>query len=221
VTVRPPEILVPASGVAVGWAVVEGMANGPSPPALALDLDRALIEAPGRAAAPETAGRKGAVRDLLRHGAYKPTGRGKPASEYLLAAALEGRFPRINVLADLNNLVSLESLLPISVVDLDRAGAEAFTVRWGRAGESYVFNPSGQVLELEDLLLMARLPEDRPLATPVKDCQETKTGPETARALALVYAPESLRAEAGRAAERFAALAQRHAGASTGWGLLP
>ncbi len=28
-----------------------------------------------------------AVRDLLRHGGYKPTGRGKPASEYLVRAA--------------------------------------------------------------------------------------------------------------------------------------
>ena len=27
------------------------------------------------------------VRDLLRHGGYKPTGRGKPASEYLVRAA--------------------------------------------------------------------------------------------------------------------------------------
>ncbi len=30
---------------------------------------------------------RSAVRDLLRHGGYKPTGRGKPASEYLIRAA--------------------------------------------------------------------------------------------------------------------------------------
>ena len=29
-------------------------------------------------------------RDLLRHGGYKPTGRGKPASEYLVRAAGDG-----------------------------------------------------------------------------------------------------------------------------------
>ena len=32
-----------------------------------------------------------ATRDLLRHGGYKPTGRGKPASEYLVRAVGEGK----------------------------------------------------------------------------------------------------------------------------------
>ena len=31
-----------------------------------------------------------AVRDLLRHGGYKPTGRGKPSCEYLVRAAGDG-----------------------------------------------------------------------------------------------------------------------------------
>lgn len=30
---------------------------------------------------------RSAVRDMLRHGGYKPTGRGKPASEHLVRAA--------------------------------------------------------------------------------------------------------------------------------------
>ena len=34
--------------------------------------------------------RKAAVRDMLRYGSYKPAGRAKPSSEYLLAAALTG-----------------------------------------------------------------------------------------------------------------------------------
>ena len=40
--------------------------------------------------------RRASVRDMLRFGAYKPTGRGKPASEYLLNAAAEGHFPFIS-----------------------------------------------------------------------------------------------------------------------------
>ncbi len=32
---------------------------------------------------------RSAVRDLIRHGGFKPTGRSKPASEYLLKAARE------------------------------------------------------------------------------------------------------------------------------------
>src|SRR3712207_7695492 len=46
---------------------------------------------------------------LLRNGGFRPSGRNKPASEYLAQAAREGRFPRINNLVDVNNLVSLRS----------------------------------------------------------------------------------------------------------------
>lgn len=50
---------------------------------------------------------KGAVRDLLRHAGFKPSGRSKPASEYLAAAFAEQRFPRINAVVDACNAVSL------------------------------------------------------------------------------------------------------------------
>src|ERR1700730_1925125 len=62
-----------------------------------------------------------AVRALLRHGGFKPTGRSKPASEYLLKAAQEGRLSSINLAVDACNAVSLHSGLPISVIDGDRA----------------------------------------------------------------------------------------------------
>ena len=61
-----------------------------------------------------------AIRGLLRHGGYKPTGRGKPASEYLIRAAAEGKLVPINAAADVGNAVSLHSGFPISVVDVDR-----------------------------------------------------------------------------------------------------
>src|SRR6266550_2411654 len=58
---------------------------------------------------------RGAVRDMLRHGGYKPTGRGKPASEYLVRAASDGALSPINAAVDACNAVSLHSGLPISV----------------------------------------------------------------------------------------------------------
>jgi hypothetical protein len=57
------------------------------------------------------------VRDVLRHSGYKPTGRGKPASEYLAGATAERRLSNINLAVDICNAVSLHSGLPISVVD--------------------------------------------------------------------------------------------------------
>src|SRR5262245_16860029 len=58
-----------------------------------------------------------AVRQLLRQGGFKPTGRSKPASEYLIKAVAEHRLGSINLAVDACNVVSLHSGLPISVVD--------------------------------------------------------------------------------------------------------
>src|SRR3954452_19900960 len=63
------------------------------------------------------------VRDLLRKGGFKPTGRSKPASEYLLKASRDGTLGGINLAVDVCNVVSLHSGLPISVVDLARTTA--------------------------------------------------------------------------------------------------
>src|SRR4029077_17049658 len=83
------------------------------------------------------------VRQFLRAAGFKPAGRSKPASEYLHAAALEGRFPRINAAVDACNVVSLCAGLPISVVDVDRlaGGGSALAIAVAPAGTSYEFNP--------------------------------------------------------------------------------
>ncbi len=135
------------------------------------------------------------VRTLLRHGGFKPTGRSKPASEYLLKAVREGGLASISVAVDVCNIVSLHSGLPISVVDLDRA-REPFRVRVAPPGASYVFNASGQTIDLGGLLCLCDA--DGPCANAVKDAQRTKTGPESRRLLSLVWGTVAL---PGRAAQ--------------------
>jgi DNA/RNA-binding domain of Phe-tRNA-synthetase-like protein len=208
------------SGVVLGWVVAEGCCAGPSSAGLLEEVRAAAGAAAALRESPRSVALKAAVRDLLRFGAYKPTGRGKPASEYLLNAAAEGSFPFVNTLVDINNLVSVESLLPISLVDLDRANADRFHCRRGREGESYMFNPSGQVLDLRDLLLLSRPPLDTPCASPVKDSQATKTHRATARVLGVIYAPAALSSEACAAAERMAELITRFGQARAAAGLL-
>lgn len=132
------------------------------------------------------------VRNMLRFGKYKPSGRGKPASEYLIESAIEGNFPFINNFVDSLNFVSLKSGLPISLIDIEKAESENFKIRRGRSGESYVFNISGQVLELEDLLLTAALEADEAVATPVKDSLKTKIDDKTREMVALIYSPKGL-----------------------------
>ena len=130
-----------------------------------------------------------AVRDLLRHGGFKPTGRSKPASEYLIKAANQGTLSSINVAVDACNAVSLHSGLPISVVDLDRARSP-FRVGIASTGASYVFNQSGQTIDLGGLVCL--FDADGPCATAVKDAQRTKTRPETNRTLSLIWGAQSL-----------------------------
>ena len=136
-----------------------------------------------------------AVRDLLRHGGFKPTGRNKPASEYLVGAAASGRLGPINPAVDACNAVSLHSGLPISVVDLDCAAAP-FHVGIAEEGARYVFNPSGQELDLGGLLVLADAAG--PCANAVKDSQRTKTHAGTCRTLSVVWGlaadPEQTRA---------------------------
>jgi DNA/RNA-binding domain of Phe-tRNA-synthetase-like protein len=132
---------------------------------------------------------RGAVRDLLRHGGYKPTGRGKPASEYLVRAAGDGSLGSINAAVDVCNAVSLHSGLPISVVDLDRAKAP-FRVGVAPAGASYVFNASGQSIDLEGLLCL--FDAEGPCANAVKDSQRTKTQGDTRRTLTVLWGTKAL-----------------------------
>ena len=130
---------------------------------------------------------RGAVRDLLRHGGYKPTGRGKPASEYLIRAATEGSLGTINLAVDACNVASLHSGLPISVIDLARAHPP---FRIGiEAGQTYVFNASGQEIDVTGLLCL--FDADGPCANAVKDAQRTKTTPDTMDTLSIVWAPKN------------------------------
>ena len=170
-------------------------------------LDDLIPETVRRIAeAPPSSETKAAVRDMLRHGRYKPTGRGKPASEYLVRSATQGTFPRINNLVDALNVVSLDSGLPISILDVQRAGASAFVIRRGRPGERYVFNQGGQEIGLEDLLLVAAEPEDRPCANPVKDSMATKLVEGTTDVLAVVYGPAALAERVREATARLESL---------------
>lgn len=129
-------------------------------------------------------GLRTAIRDLLRHGGYKPTGRGKPASEYLLRASSEGRLSPINLPVDACNATSLHSGFPISVIDIAKAEGP-FRIGVAPAGASYAFNSAGQEIDLAGLLCL--FDAKGPCANAVKDSQRTKTGPETKRTLSIVW----------------------------------
>ncbi len=152
-----------------------------------------------------------AVRDLLRHGGFKPAGRSKPASEYLAAAFAEDRFPRINALVDTCNVVSLHAGLPISLVDADKLEG-ALAVRIAPPGTTYVFNPAGQVIDASGLLCL--YDAAGPSGTPVKDAQRTKTGDDTRCTLSIVWGTRALPDRTAAVARWYRELVAEIAGAS-------
>ena len=154
---------------------------------------------------------RGAVRDLLRVGGYKPTGRGKPASEYLVRAAAEGTLGSINAAVDACNAVSLHSGFPISVIDLGRASAP-FRIAVAPDGTSYVFNASRQEIDLGGLLCV--FDGEGPCANAVRDSQRTKTHDDTRSTLSVIWAPRGFEQHLG-AAERWYRQLLETSGATT------
>lgn len=179
----------------------------PAPAAL---LELLKLDAPAPLSSSDEV--RAAVRELLRHGGYKPTGRGKPASEYLIRAVGEGALSSINAAVDACNVASLHSGLPISVVDLALA-TPPFRAGLGPAGTSYVFNAGGQTIDVSGLLCL--FDAAGPCANAVKDSQRTKTTPATTRTLSVVWGTTALPGRAAATAKWYRELLAS-VGATTG-----
>ncbi len=157
------------------------------------------------------------VRVMLRYGKYHASGRGKPASEFLLRAVLRDEFPLVNGPVDVNNAISLASGLPGSIFDSDISGTRLL-IRRGSPGEDYVFNNSGQTINLRDLLLICRKSEEgwEPCGNPVKDAMTTKIHQQTKNVVAVLYAPvDEPRDALSNRAQKYAQLLGSHCGAQT------
>jgi DNA/RNA-binding domain of Phe-tRNA-synthetase-like protein len=207
--------LVPDKSFAAGIVLAEGVRIAAAAPALARRLDDLVAARSGEGFPPAPV--KDAVRGLLKRGGFKPSGRNKPASEYLAQAAREGRFPRINNLVDVNNLLSLESGLPISLLDR-RAFPDQAWLRYGRAGESYVFNNAGQEIDLEGLLCVCGGggADGAPLGNAVKDSMAAKLKDDTTAVIGVIYASRDCAPgrELAALTERFAAMLKEFGGAA-------
>ncbi len=80
--------------------------------------------------------------------------------------------------------MSLHSGFPVSVVDRARA-APPFHVAVAPAGAAYVFNASGQTIDLAGLPCL--FDADGPCANAVRDAQRTKTRGETTGTLSVMW----------------------------------
>ncbi len=140
------------------------------------------------------------ARELYHRIGVDPT-KLRPSSEALLRRVLRGDgLPKINSLVDINNLCSLEFLLPIGLHDLDRVSG-ALVLRVGRTGEGYeaigkgAYSVEGRITAADDV---------GPCGSPTSDSQRTMITLATRRCLMIIYAPAGYEA---RAMEAHAALA--------------
>lgn len=178
-------------GLCVGGAMIEIGAHAPPEEdfdswfAEQLDLAKASVTSP------KWDELRNAVRAALRTAHFKPTGRSKPAQEYLLRCLQEPPFPRVNRAVDCLNVFSVGCGLPISLLRADRFPGDV-KVRLGQSGESYVFNRAGQSIELNGLACVCGGAQgDDPLGSPIKDSMAGKIDESTRRMLVVVYAPRS------------------------------
>jgi DNA/RNA-binding domain of Phe-tRNA-synthetase-like protein len=212
----------------IGIVAAAGISVTPTPAEFSALLD-SLVALRAREDFPPPA-RKEAVRALLRRGGFKPSGRNKPASEYLAQAAREGRFPLINAPVDINNYLSLKTGIPISLLDLSgfaspeasiSGGGFALVLRYGRAGESYVFNSAGQEIDLAGLVCACSA--GFPLGNPCKDSVAGKLKDATADAVGILYGSVDSIGIGGMEAAcgEFALLLSNYAGAGrTAWSVV-
>jgi DNA/RNA-binding domain of Phe-tRNA-synthetase-like protein len=151
-----------------------------------------------------------AVRGLLKSSGYSASGRSRPAHEFLINDIKErGGFNHINNVVDVNNLLSLECLLPISIFDTGKMRTDQLTVRIGEPDESYVFNPGGQWIDVKRCFVCCDgAPPGIPIGSPIKDSLATKVYDGATGYLGVIYGvrEEADEAVMARHVERFARL---------------
>ena len=140
------------------------------------------------------------VRGLQKSFGFDPT-RYRPSSEALLRRVLKGQgLYQINSAVDVNNLCSLEYLLPMCIYDL-RHVIGRVVVRVGEPGEEYpgigrqVFQAAHKVIIADDSGIMG---------STVSDSERTRVTTATTDILMAIYAPAG---REPRTVERYAALA--------------
>lgn len=166
---------------------------------------------------PEEVRRK--VRHMLKLDGFSPSGRNRPANEFLLKELERTkRFKFINNVVDINNYISLKYSIPISIFDAGKIQG-ALVLRTGGPGEAYVFNDEGHIIEVKRLVVCCEEQPDYtsiPYGSPVKDSMHTKVFAACNQVLAVIYSPPALypKPETLEICEEMASLLRDYAGAT-------
>lgn len=129
-----------------------------------------------------------AVRSLQRAFGFDPT-RYRPSSEALLRRMLKGQgLHQINTAVDVNNLCSLDFLLPMCMYDLRNVQGQ-IRVRIGEPGEQYP-GIGRQVFTIEQNVIIAD--DQGVMGSTVSDSERTKVTTATSDIFLAIYAPSQI-----------------------------
>ncbi len=128
------------------------------------------------------------VRGLQKSFGFDPV-RYRPSSESLLRRVLKGQgLYQINTAVDVNNLCSLEFLLPMCSYDLRHVKGQV-RVRIGKPGEEYP-GIGRQVFQAENKVIIAD--DSSIMGSTVSDSERTKVSTETTDILLAIYGPANM-----------------------------
>ncbi len=128
------------------------------------------------------------VRGLQKSFGFDPV-RYRPSSESLLRRVLKGQgLYQINTAVDVNNLCSLEFLLPMCSYDLRHVKGQV-RARIGEPGEEYP-GIGRQVFQAENKVIIAD--DSSIMGSTVSDSERTKVSTETTDILLAIYGPANM-----------------------------
>ena len=121
------------------------------------------------------------------------------------AEQLQALAPRTSDFAEAG--IDIVAISTDGVVDLDRV-AEPLHVSVAAAGANYVFNRSGQTIDVGGLLCL--FDKDGPCANAVKDSQRTKTSDSTVRTLSIIWGTNDLPGRTAMTADWYQTLLENY-----------
>lgn len=194
----------------LGAAITAKVVNGPTPEALAAEIERCEDELQA-AYTTETLKKHKNIEATRR--AYRAAGkdpsRYRPACEQLIRRTLQGkRVHNVSVLVDVMNLVSMKSGYSTAAIDADRLSGESITLGLGRAGEDYEGIGRGK-LNIENLPIYRD--GQGAFASPTSDSTRTMVTPETRRLLVIINAFDGDREELKKAVDFTTNLLRKYA----------
>ena len=198
----------------LAYGVVEGVSVGPADDELRKEAAEAEEEVRRRFPSPDAIRDDlivRALRDFLWRTGVDPT-KLRPSSEALLRRVVRGgKLPSINNVVDVGNIVSLRTLVPIGIYDLDRLVGEELVLRRSREGEEFV-PIGGRPLRLSGELCIADA--QRPIHIYLhRDSEYTKVGEDTRDVLVIACGVPGLEARLVKGAlDSVVGLLLKHAG---------